>query len=58
MEDWGNHNKSLPIIAILSTFEQSFSKFNLMKIFQRSNYDWWKTNKPGNDIYWKWNCRN
>ena len=20
------------------------------------NYDWWKANKSGNDVTWKWNC--
>jgi len=22
------------------------------------SHDWWKTNKYGNDICWKWNCKN
>ena len=35
--DWGNHNESLPIIAVRNIFERSFSKFNVIKTFHRSS---------------------
>jgi len=34
--DWGHSNQSLPITAVRSTAERSFSKFRLIKTFHRS----------------------
>jgi len=45
----GPYNESFPITALRSADGGSASLINQNVI--QINYDWWKTNKSGNDVY-------